>query len=466
MYRHFSVNPAPASSVNPRLPVALDAVLQLALGKKPEERFPSILDFAGAFAEAASQPVADSEPESLASATPESSQPELEIPLAVISDAEATVQAPTGGRAEQAPHLPEPASASERAGSAQGNIALQQSESSAAAVEPVRERQPPIPAQAAHIEQVVVAVQAQEVPRSEEAAAIIQVQEAPQPVPMLESVWNYDAPTDSEQEVQDEPESALPELSPQPAQLEPVWEYVSPVDSLQETQGESLPEASAWPQSSPTAPVAEHSQTLVSLGNVQQVRVVPVPIAALTWPRQRVRMLALASLLVVLLGVLGSVIYLNASRQHSLSGAQATSTTIAIQLTLTPIARATATSAATPTVAPGKDIAGTYNGHFQERTPGSPSMQLSVHLFQTSGSGVLTGSVSFNGSVQPGYLLQGSVDLQGNFIFTVQQPAGQLPYVFYGQLVPGNILRGNYCRTTAPNCQAATGFFTVGPRYP
>src|SRR5258707_11264849 len=244
MYRHFSVQPAPASSVNSRLPVALDVVLQRWLGKKPEERFPSILDFASAFAEAASQPVADSEPEQRMRAAPESSQPEPEIPLVVINDAEATVQAQTGGRAEQASHVPEPASASERAGSAKGNVALQQSESSAAAVEPVRERQPPIPAQAAHIEQVVVAIQAQEVPRSEEVAAIIQVQEAPQPMPMLESVRDYGAPTDSEQEVQDEPEPVLPELSPQPAQLEPVWEYVAPADSLQEAQGESLSETS------------------------------------------------------------------------------------------------------------------------------------------------------------------------------------------------------------------------------
>ncbi len=51
MYRHFAVEPPPPSSFNPRLPPTIDAVLLRALTKKPEDRFPSIVDFANAFSE-------------------------------------------------------------------------------------------------------------------------------------------------------------------------------------------------------------------------------------------------------------------------------------------------------------------------------------------------------------------------------------------------------------------------------
>ncbi len=56
MYQHFTVQPPAPSKFNPRLPVALDTVLLRALSKQPDERFPSIADFADAFAEAARQP--------------------------------------------------------------------------------------------------------------------------------------------------------------------------------------------------------------------------------------------------------------------------------------------------------------------------------------------------------------------------------------------------------------------------
>ena len=46
MYQHFNVVPQPPSAYNPLLPAALDAVILRALSKKPEERFPSVTDFA------------------------------------------------------------------------------------------------------------------------------------------------------------------------------------------------------------------------------------------------------------------------------------------------------------------------------------------------------------------------------------------------------------------------------------
>ncbi len=55
MYQHFSVQPPPPSSFNSRLPAAIDAVILRALAKKPEERYPSVTDFASALTEAAQQ---------------------------------------------------------------------------------------------------------------------------------------------------------------------------------------------------------------------------------------------------------------------------------------------------------------------------------------------------------------------------------------------------------------------------
>lgn len=60
MYQHFTVQAPSPSKFNPRLPSALDAVLLRALAKEPEERFPSIADFAAAFVEAAQIGISES----------------------------------------------------------------------------------------------------------------------------------------------------------------------------------------------------------------------------------------------------------------------------------------------------------------------------------------------------------------------------------------------------------------------
>jgi serine/threonine protein kinase len=56
MYKHFTVQAPPPGKFSLRLPSALDTVLLRALVKKPEERFPTIADFADAFVQAV-QPV-------------------------------------------------------------------------------------------------------------------------------------------------------------------------------------------------------------------------------------------------------------------------------------------------------------------------------------------------------------------------------------------------------------------------
>ena len=52
MYQHFNVQPQAPSTYNPQLSAAIDAVILRALAKKPEERFPSVTDFASALTQA------------------------------------------------------------------------------------------------------------------------------------------------------------------------------------------------------------------------------------------------------------------------------------------------------------------------------------------------------------------------------------------------------------------------------
>jgi len=55
-YQHLQVMPQPPGVFSARIPSAVDAVILRALSKKPEDRFPSIAAFAGAFLQAAQVP--------------------------------------------------------------------------------------------------------------------------------------------------------------------------------------------------------------------------------------------------------------------------------------------------------------------------------------------------------------------------------------------------------------------------
>jgi eukaryotic-like serine/threonine-protein kinase len=52
MYQHFSAQPPSPSTFNPHLPAAIDSVILRALSKRPEDRFPTISEFASAFKQA------------------------------------------------------------------------------------------------------------------------------------------------------------------------------------------------------------------------------------------------------------------------------------------------------------------------------------------------------------------------------------------------------------------------------
>src|SRR5262249_28690903 len=52
IHMHTNVSPSPPSTINPSISKAVDAVILRALAKKPEDRYPSIIEFAGAFQKA------------------------------------------------------------------------------------------------------------------------------------------------------------------------------------------------------------------------------------------------------------------------------------------------------------------------------------------------------------------------------------------------------------------------------
>ena len=92
---------------------------------------------------------------------------------------------------------------------------------------------------------------------------------------------------------------------------------------------------------------------------------------------------------------------------------------------------------------------------------------ITVFLVQTKGSGALPGSVTYASNPQTPYLLTGTVDMQGNFYFSIQQAAGQKPLLYYGtvQQQGGNFLKGNFCNSTTNVCLSQSGYFNVGPGY-
>ena len=124
-------------------------------------------------------------------------------------------------------------------------------------------------------------------------------------------------------------------------------------------------------------------------------------------------------------------------------------------------------AATTKTQQNGLYIAGTYNGAMTDQTTQQIS-QISVLLVQTQGNAALSGTFSFRSPNQASYPLTGTVDTQGNFSFTVQQPGSQLPLYFHGQIQQSQqdvFLKGNFCSSATNSCSSDTGYFTVGPKF-
>jgi hypothetical protein len=179
-------------------------------------------------------------------------------------------------------------------------------------------------------------------------------------------------------------------------------------------------------------------------------------------------LLLIGLVLLLALGVVGSMKLLTLMQGSSGTATSLTPTThtpLATRTALVTPTAATATPApATATPQNGLFIAGTYNGSMFDQTTQQTS-QITVLLVQTQGNGALSGTFTYRSPNQASYPLSGTVDLQGNFSFRVQLPNGQLPLYFHGQVQQSVYLHGNFCSSATNSCSTDTGYFTVGPRY-
>src|SRR5262249_10074441 len=160
-------------------------------------------------------------------------------------------------------------------------------------------------------------------------------------------------------------------------------------------------------------------------------------------PVRRSRMAAILSGLIILVILLLLVVggyYVYSSRQASVNASTLSQTATATSK----LQKSTLAKTSTVTQRNGLYIAGTYNGSMFAQTR-QQSTQISVSLVQTNGNAALSGTAKFGPSSQTAYPLTGSVDTQGNFSFTIQQPNGRLPLVFHGQVYQSVYLKGNFC---------------------
>lgn len=368
MYRHFAVEPPPPSQANPRLSPALDAVLLRALKKKPAERFPSIVAFASAFAEAAQE----------------------------------------ASGAEQA------------AAGVQVNIATGPSESDPG------------------ISQVLTVVGGEQTL-----------------VPSEANVDVADSGRQSEEREASTPPGALvlpnsgEQLTPMPVSASS--EAVEPVQQgVLQRAGRSSEAVSEY--NSPTVSVTRGPEPLQQEAPARK-------------KSSNLRLVSILLVAVLLVALFASAMYFISTRQGN-SPATANSASSTSTAALTPTSVPTPTPGITPTPPPGLYIAGTYNGSMTNQDT-YQSTQISVHVVQSKGSGLLSGSVKFSPSTTA-YELNGTVDKQGSFGFSVQQAKGQKPFYFSGQVEHqggGTYLHGDYCRSTTNTCLSNDGYFNVGPGF-
>ena len=179
--------------------------------------------------------------------------------------------------------------------------------------------------------------------------------------------------------------------------------------------------------------------------------------------KSRLGRIAALSIGVVILLIAGTIFFYVS---HQSGNPALTSTTI--NHAQTPSVVVKLTPSPTATKAPnGLYIAGDYNGSMTDETTNQTSSILVV-ISQTQENGTLTGSFTFKSPTQGTYTLTGTDDTQGQFGFTVQQPAGQQPLYFFGTYQQQNKgLHGYFCRSTTNSClsNTGTGYFTAGPRF-
>ena len=183
-------------------------------------------------------------------------------------------------------------------------------------------------------------------------------------------------------------------------------------------------------------------------------------------PASYARIIAIISGILIILLVGGIVFYFNFNGHQASTNANAIATEHS--QTATALAQApTVTISPTPTPQNGLYIAGTYNGSMTNQIT-NQTTAITVFIRQTRGNGTLEGSVTFKTQPPQIHLLNGTVDLQGNFSFTAQASSGQEPFFYYGTLqknAQGTFLHGNFCNSNTNTCDVNLGFFNVGPGF-
>jgi eukaryotic-like serine/threonine-protein kinase len=378
MYQHFSAQPHPPSTYFPQLPPAVDTVILRALAKQPEDRFPSIADFATAFEQAAQ------------------SSPNL-----LLLESEETVASDVHIRA---------------------TLAISQGEAQLGTNRVIT-----LPG-GQHINVTI--------PAGVSDGHIIRLQDQHETTPVLLTIAIK------------KPEDFTGSTILSSGNQTPAAVNANARQLLDTASGPDLPTVAS---SNPNLQTPE-KQSIPPIPERQPVR--------------RSRFVGIISGLIILVVVVllaGGGFFLFNSRQSNNNSVSLTQTATAGKL-LTPTK-----NAATPTKTQknGLFIAGTYNGSMTDQTSQQTS-QITVLLTQTQGNGALSGTFTYRTPTQASYPLTGTVDLQGNFSFTVQQPNGQLPLYFHGQVQQnqqGVFLHGNFCSSSSNSCSTDNGFFTVGPKF-
>ena len=375
MYQHFNAQPLAPSAYNPRLPAALDAVILRALAKKPEERFPSVTDFASAFTQAAqASPTAPATGQETASRENISIAATLAISQAdAVSGASRVITLP-GGRQMVVP-IP--------AGIQDGQI--------------IRLAHPDNP--------------------SSQADGVVLT------ITIRDTGISY-APTErvSGGQVPETPRSGI--------------------------------------QVTPESGIDHNLPTIAAFNSNAQAVANQAPVVKKTSRRRPGGIVTLSIVVVILL--LAGTVFFYVSHQPS---NPVNSNTITHTQTPSVVARLTPSLTVTTRAQNGLYIAGTYNGSMFDETTNQTTV-ISVSIVQTKGNGALTGTFTIKSSTQGVYKLNGTDDTQGNFSFTVQQPAGQTPLYFFGTFQQATYLHGYFCSSSTSSCPTSTGtgYFTVGPR--
>jgi len=394
MYQHFSIQPPPPSTFNTHLSPAIDSVILRALAKKPQERFPSIADFANAFEQAVR-----------------------------LSPADFVVE-------------PQKSTNSDFTSDLRTTLALSPAEADAGISRLIT-----LPG-GRHVNVTV--------PAGVFDGQLIRVQGL------------------------DESSSPVGELTVAIAIKEPEEDGPSS-DALNAERAENAESVKQTPRILHSSvqqladPVSEHDLPTLASSNasLQAPEKQPESTPPKRRSAPRSRLVAIISGLIIavlLLLLLAGTVYVYSNHQVSVNAlAQSQTATASVKPVQTPTHAPTVAITPIPKPQNGLYIAGTYNGSLFDQIT-QQTTTFTLFIGQTRGNAVLSGTYVSRSPSQGNYPLKGTVDTQGNFSFTVQQPAGQTPLYFYGQFQQ-DYLRGNYCSSSTNSCSASTGYFQAGPRY-